>query len=107
MWYGRLGKTLRILISTISQFPQNLDESQERALVHQLSEVPHARMAHSAPSQSFDQDRPRPFNLVMLGPPAAGKGTQAALIAKEYGCIPVSTGDLMRGLCDDNPLTEV
>jgi len=35
-------------------------------------------------------------NLVMLGPPGAGKGTQAALIAEKLGVPHVATGDLFR-----------
>ena len=35
-------------------------------------------------------------NIVMLGAPGAGKGTQSALIAKEYGIPHISTGDILR-----------
>ncbi len=34
--------------------------------------------------------------IVMLGPPGAGKGTQAKVIAEELGLMHVSTGDLFR-----------
>ena len=34
--------------------------------------------------------------LVFLGPPGAGKGTQARLIAKEFGLTHLSTGDMLR-----------
>lgn len=35
-------------------------------------------------------------NVVFLGPPGCGKGTQAALVAQELGYKKVSTGDLLR-----------
>lgn len=35
-------------------------------------------------------------NIVLLGAPGAGKGTQAALIAKEYNIPHISTGDIFR-----------
>lgn len=34
--------------------------------------------------------------IVLLGPPGAGKGTQAQIIAEKYGLVHVSSGDLFR-----------
>jgi adenylate kinase len=36
------------------------------------------------------------LRLVVLGPPGAGKGTQAVRIAKEFACSDVATGDIFR-----------
>jgi adenylate kinase len=36
------------------------------------------------------------MKLIFLGPPGAGKGTLAGLVAKELGIPPISTGDIFR-----------
>jgi len=36
------------------------------------------------------------FNLVLFGPPGAGKGTQSRFISAEYGFVHLSTGQILR-----------
>ena len=45
------------------------------------------------------------FNLVMIGPPGAGKGTQADRVCRAYGIPKISTGDILReAVHDGTPL---
>lgn len=47
-------------------------------------------------SISLEASCPRPFIIILMGPPASGKGTQAARLTKELSIPAISTGELLR-----------
>lgn len=48
------------------------------------------------------------MNIVLLGAPGAGKGTQAVKIAEKYGIVHISTGDIFReNIKNDTPIGQI
>ena len=42
------------------------------------------------------------MNIVLLGAPASGKGTQAKKIAQKFNLLHISTGELLRNMIKQN-----
>ncbi|RKF71367.1 adenylate kinase [Golovinomyces cichoracearum] len=76
----------------------NIDNSDVLSMVKKLE----LRVAQLEENLAFAEDklkdsrRDNDIRLILMGPPGAGKGTQAPKIKERFGCCHLATGDMLR-----------
>ncbi|MDA0164997.1 adenylate kinase [Solirubrobacter ginsenosidimutans] len=70
--------------------------SMVRASTHASGAEPIQRFTHRYETPRAEQRHGAPLNLTLLGPPEAGKGTQAAILREQFDVVYLATGDMLR-----------
>lgn len=69
-----------------------------------VAETPAAEVVETTPAAEVVET---PFNMVIFGPPGAGKQTQSEKVVEKYGFIHISTGELFRSEQYQNSLVPI